>query len=46
VFVFDRVTRALLGTVATGGSPRYIAFDAAGTTGVIPNEFGWVDFVR
>jgi len=46
VFVFDRVTRALLGTVATGGSPRYVAFDAAGTTGVIPNEFGWVDFVR
>lgn len=46
VFVFDRVTGALLRTVATGGSPRYVAFDASGTTGVIPNELGWVDFVR
>jgi len=46
VYVFDRATRAILGTVVTGGSARYVAFDAAGSTAVIANESGWVNFVR
>ena len=46
VFVLDRVTRALAGTIATGGSPRYIAFNATGTHAVVPNEYGWVTFIR
>ena len=46
VFVLDRVTRRLVHSVTTGGSPRYIAFDATGGTAVIPNESGWVTFVR
>jgi len=46
VFVLDRVTRGLVGAVLNGGSPRYVAFDASGGTAVIPNESGWVTFVR
>jgi YVTN family beta-propeller protein len=46
VFVFDRATRALLASVVTGGNARYVAFDAAGTTAVVANEAGWVNFVR
>jgi YVTN family beta-propeller protein len=46
VYVFDRATRTLLGAIPTGGSARYIAFDAAGTTAVISNETGWVNFIR
>ena len=44
VFVFDRVTRAPIGTIATGGSPRYIGFSSSGNRAVIPNESGWVSF--
>lgn len=46
VYVFDVGSRTLLGQLATGGSPRYIWFDATGSTAVIPNESGWVNFVR
>ena len=46
LYVFDLSTRALIGQVATGGSPRFIWFDATGMTAVIPNETGWVNFVR
>jgi YVTN family beta-propeller protein len=46
VYVFDLGTRQLIGQLTTGGSPRYIWFDATGTTAVIPNEAGWVNFVR
>ena len=46
VYVFDLGTRTLIGQLVTGGSPRYIWFDATGTTAVIPNEGGWVNFVR
>ena len=44
--VFDRSTHALLRTVWTGGAPRRIAFNQAGTLAVIANEAGWVDFVK
>jgi YVTN family beta-propeller protein len=44
IFVLDRVTRTLIGTMATGGNPRYIAFNDSGTVAVIPNEQGWVNF--
>lgn len=46
VFVLDRASRGLVGSVVTGGSPRYVAFDATGAMAVIPNESGWVTFVR
>jgi len=46
VFVLNRASRAVVGLIATGGGPRYIAFSADGAFAVIPNELGWVDFVR
>lgn len=46
VYVVDRAGRSLLKTIETGGRPRRIVFDLTGTTAVIPNEDGWVDFVK
>jgi len=46
VFVLDRATRALIAAIATGGSPRYIGFNASGTRAVVANESGWVDFIN
>ena len=46
VYVLDRVTRAPITTIWTGGSARYIGFDRLGATAVIPNEGGWVTFVH
>jgi len=46
VYVLDRVTRAPIDSIRTGGSARYIEFDALGETAVIPNEGGWVTFVH
>ena len=45
VYVLDRATRAVLDSIATGGSARYIGFNRTGTHAVIANEMGWVDFV-
>jgi YVTN family beta-propeller protein len=45
VYVLDRATRAVLDSIVTGGSARYIGFDRTGTHAVIANEMGWVDFV-
>jgi YVTN family beta-propeller protein len=46
VYIIDRATRMGRGSIATGGSPRYIAFDRTGTRAVIPNEMGWVNFAH
>jgi YVTN family beta-propeller protein len=46
VYVLDRVNRAVRRVIDTGGSPRYIVFDATGSRAVITNESGWVTFVR
>jgi YVTN family beta-propeller protein len=46
VYIVDRATRMGRGSIATGGSPRYIAFDRTGTRAVIPNEMGWVNFIH
>jgi hypothetical protein len=46
VRIIDRVSRALLRTVETGGVPRRIGFDPVTGTAVISNESGWVDFVK
>lgn len=46
IIVFDRRTRHQERTIQVGGRPRYIAFDAKGTTAVIPNEDGWVSVVH
>jgi YVTN family beta-propeller protein len=46
VKVIDRATRAIAKTIQTNGTPRRLAFSAAGETAAIANEAGWVDFVR
>ena len=46
VLVVDRITRKIVGTIATGGRPRLIAFDKLGTMAAVADEAGWLDFVR
>jgi len=46
VFVRDRATLAAITSITTGGKPRYIGFDYPGETAVIPNEQGWVTFIK
>jgi Bacterial Ig-like domain (group 2) len=46
VAVFDRASRFPLSTISTGGTPRRPAIDGTGTTIVVPNEGGWVDFLQ
>jgi len=44
--VIDRASRVLLRTIATGGTPRRVAFDPASGIAMVTNENGWVDFVK
>ena len=46
IYLIDWKTGATLKTVTTGGTPRRIAFTADGSTAVIANEGGWVDFIQ
>ena len=46
VVLIDRVTRQLLNTVATGGTPRRVAMDLLGSIAAVANESGWVDLIR
>ena len=46
VRIVDRLTRAVIDSIPTGGEPRNIAFNKLGTEALITNEFGWVTVVR
>ena len=46
VYLIDWKTGATLKTVTTGGTPRRISFTTDGTTAMIANEGGWVDFIK
>ena len=46
VYAVRRETRRIVHTLDTGGTSRRVAFDRSGSTVVISNEAGWVDFVR
>jgi YVTN family beta-propeller protein len=46
ITVVNRVTRAVVTTINTGGVPRNVAFNANGRTAMITNEGGWVTVVR
>jgi len=46
VQIVDRATLRARQPLETRGRPRRIAFDRRGTTGVVANEEGWVDFIR
>lgn len=45
VRVVDRVSRATLATIVTGGRPREFAVDPATQVVIVANEAGWVDLV-
>jgi YVTN family beta-propeller protein len=46
VYLIDWKTGATLKTVTTGGTPRRVSFTTDGTTAMIANEGGWVDFIK
>jgi len=46
VWVIDPATPTIVRRIITGGVPRRIAFNAAGTVGIVANEANWVDFIR
>jgi YVTN family beta-propeller protein len=46
VVVIDRAARAVVHTLATGGVPWQVAYDAATGYVVVANESGWVDVIR
>jgi YVTN family beta-propeller protein len=46
VVVVDRATRTVVQRIATGGVPRRIVFDQAGTLAVVANEQGYVTYIR
>ena len=46
VVVIDRATRSIVRRIATGGIPRRIVFDQPGTIAVVPNENGFVTYIR
>lgn len=45
IAVVDRLSRRLVKTIHTGGSPYSVAFDWSGRTAVVTNEAGWLDFL-
>jgi len=45
IYVIDPATHAIIDSVIVGGSTRRVVFDAKGV-GFVPNEAGWVDFIR
>jgi YVTN family beta-propeller protein len=46
IFVVDPAARTLLYTATVGGSTRRVVFTASGSIGLVPNEGGWVDFLK
>src|SRR5438552_17319578 len=45
IYVIDPTTHAIINSVITGGSTREVVFAANGI-GFVPNESGWVDFIK
>jgi DNA-binding beta-propeller fold protein YncE len=46
VIIVDRVSRAIVNTIALGGTPRRLAFDKSGIVAVIADEAGSIRFLR
>ena len=46
VVVIDRGSRAVVRRIQTGGAPRRIVFNQAGTIAVVANESGYVTYIR
>ena len=46
IYVVDPVARTLIHSSIVGGSTRHVVFTADGSIGLVPNEAGWVDFLK
>lgn len=46
IYALSRATRVVLNSIDTGEAPRRMAFDRFGTTAVIADEAGFVQFIR
>ena len=46
IAVIERATRIVVQRIATGGTPRRIGFNQAGTIAVVANEGGYVTYIR
>jgi YVTN family beta-propeller protein len=46
IYVVDPVTRTLVHSAVVGGSTRHVVFNGRGSVGIVPNEGGWVDFLK
>jgi DNA-binding beta-propeller fold protein YncE len=46
IYVIDPLARTIVHSAVVGGSTRHVVFTADGTIGIVPNENGWVDFIK
>jgi YVTN family beta-propeller protein len=46
VYIIDPVARTVTRTILAGGSTRRVVFNASGSIGFVPNESGWIDFLK
>ena len=46
IHIVDPVARTLVYSANVGGSTRHVVFTADGSMGLVPNENGWVDFIK
>ena len=46
IYVIDPVSRTLVHSAVLGGATRHVVFTADGSIGIVPNEGGWVDFLK
>ena len=46
IYIVDPASRTLVYSTIVGGSTRHVVFTADGSMGLVPNEDGWVDFIK
>lgn len=46
IHIINPTARTLVKTIAAGGSTRHVVFTTSGSVGFVPNEAGWVDFLK
>jgi hypothetical protein len=46
VYVIDPTSRTIVRQILVGGIARRVVFNTSGSVGLVPNEDGWVDFLK
>lgn len=46
IHIINPATRTVTRTIRVAGAAREVVFNAAGTIGFVPNEGGWVDYLK